>query len=70
MIETGERGRMHADEDETAKMAVEEEEEEEEGQEEEEEGGREEKAKAGPPLFPASQPVLCPKHHYLLGGAK
>lgn len=44
-------------------------EEEEEAVVVEEEGGRGEKARAGPPLFPPSQPALSPKPHRLLEGA-
>ncbi|KAK9514136.1 hypothetical protein VZT92_027625 [Zoarces viviparus] len=65
MTQPGERGRMHAGEDEKAKTVVEEEEEE-----EEEEGGRGEKGRAGPPLLPASQPALSAKLHRLLDGAE
>lgn len=50
MVQTGERGKMHAEEEETAKVAI----------EEAEVGGREKKGRARPPPFPASQPA--PSH--------
>lgn len=70
MIETTGKGAAHADEDKTAIKLEEEEAEAAEAEEATAEGGREEKARAGPPLFPASQPALSPKPCCLLDGAE